>query len=217
MQKRGGVAKGGFMAMLARIAIVLAAAAISAMPARAATSIFPISVFSSSGTTNPGNALGAADGAAALVVSGGDIVLQYGLPLTGGGIAAAVLPLAAGANILAVSIGEVIGGIATFSGEFVIVDSGVGGVLNGDLSALCSGVSPTGCSLLRVRNAGSLFGSTGVQLDAISGVTTAPEPAVWALMILGFVGTAMRLKSVRRHQHRPRYGRIFRFHRRLAV
>ncbi len=202
--------------MAVRILIILFAAAL-ATPAKAATSIFPIAVFSSNLTTNPLNALGTPDGAAALIGPGGDIVLQYGLPLSGGGLAATVLPVA-GFNVLAVSIGEVIGSVATFSGEFVIVDSGAGGALNADLTALCAGVSPTGCSLLKIRNAGSLLGSTGIQFDAVSGVTTAPEPSVWALMILGFAGTAMRLKEARRNGNRVRaYDRIFRFPRRLAA
>lgn len=203
------------MAMFARIAAILAAAAVSATPAKAATSIFPISVFSSTLTTGPGDALGTPDGAGALIAPGGDIVLHYAPTLTGGGVAATLLPIV-GFNVLAVSIGEVIGGIATFSGEFVLVDSGAGGALSANLTALCSGISPTGCSLLRVRNAGSLLGSPGVRLDSISGVTTAPEPAVWALMIVGFIGAAARLKSVRRFQQRSR-GRFFQFQRRLAA
>lgn len=205
------------MTMAIRVLIVLMAAALSAMPARAATSIFPVSVYSSSGVTNPNDALGTANASAALIAPFGDIVLQFGMPLSGGGVAATLLPVA-GFNILAVSIGEVIGGIATFSGEFVLVDAGGGGTLNANLTTACAGVSASGCSLLRVRNAGSLLGSTGIQLDAISGVTTAPEPSVWALMILGFVGTAWRLKSARKEAGRSRsFENIFRFPKRLAA
>jgi hypothetical protein len=197
------------MTMAIRILIILIAASLSALPARAATSVFPVSVYSSSGVTGAPNALGPADGVAALISSGGDLVLQYGLPLTGGGLSATLLPVS-GFNILAVSIGEIIGGVATFSGEFVLVDDGSGPTLGGDLSTLCSGVSSAGCSLLRIRNAGSLFGSPGVRLDSISGITTAPEPSVWALMILGFVGTAWRLKSARRAAQRsPGLDRLF--------
>lgn len=184
------------MTMAIRVVIILIAAALSAMPAKAATTIYATSVFSSASTLNAANARFAPNGSAALIQPLGDIVLQFANPLTGANISATLLPVT-GFNVLAVSIGEVIGSVATFSGEFVLVDTGVGGVLSADLSTHCASVSLTGCSLLRVRNAGSLLGSTGVQLDAISGVTTAPEPAVWTLMILGFLGTALRLKSLR--------------------
>jgi hypothetical protein len=189
------------MTMAIRVIIVLIAAALSAMPAKAATTIYATSVFSSASTLNANNARFAPNGSAALIQPLGDIVLQFASPLTGVNISATLLPVT-GFNVLAVSIGEVIGSVATFSGEFVLVDTGVGGVLSADLTTHCASVSLTGCSLLRVRNAGSLLGSTGVQLDAISGVTTAPEPAVWTLMILGFLGTALRLKSLR--GRRPR-------------
>lgn len=205
------------MTMAIRVLIVLIAAALSAMPAKAATTIYASSVFSSSSTLNPGQALGLPNSAEGLVQPLGDIVLKYAYPLTGASISTYLLPTA-GFNVLAVSIGEVIGGIATFSGEFVMVDSGVGGTLTADLTSHCASVSAAGCSLLRIRNAGSLLGSAGVRLDAVSGVTTAPEPAVWALMIVGFIATAMRLKSVRSAQGRWRkLDGFFRFRRTLTA
>lgn len=190
------------MTMATRLCIILLATLLAAMPARAATSIFAASVFSQSGAVaNAPNALGPADGAAAVVGAGGELVLQYANPLTGGAVLANLLPVT-GFNVIAVSIGEVIGGVATFSGEFVLVDDGSGAGVGGDLTALCSGVSATGCSLLRLRNAGTLMGSTGFAVDGVSGVTTAPEPSVWALMILGFAGTAWRMKQRRRENDR---------------
>lgn len=205
------------MTMLVRVLIIAMAAALSALPARAATTIYPVSVFSSSGVADAANALGFPNGSAALVASGGDIVLQYAFPLTGAAVSPILLPVA-GFNVLAVSIGEVISGVATFSGEFVLVDDGSGPTLSADLTAFCAGVSPTGCSLLRIRNAGSLLGSPGLRLDSVSAVTTAPEPAAWALMILGFIATAWRLKSARRQsERRPAIDRIFRFQRSLTA
>jgi hypothetical protein len=163
------------MTMATRIIIVALAAMLAAFPARAATTIYAASVYSQNGVTNAGNALFTPNGGAALIAPGGDLVLQFGNPLTGGSIAAALLPLATSPafNILAVSIGEVIGGVATFSGEFVLVDMGAGGALNADLSALCSSVSATGCSLLKFRNAGSI-NAPGAFLDGVSGVSNAP-------------------------------------------
>ena len=48
------------MTMAIRVLIVLLAAALSAMPARAATTIYATSVFSSTSTLNPNSALNAA-------------------------------------------------------------------------------------------------------------------------------------------------------------
>ena len=131
------------MTMAIRVLIVLVAAALSAMPAKAATTIYAASVFSSTSTTNPGQALGLPNSNAALVQPLGDIVLQFVHPLTGASISTYLLPTA-GFNVLAVSIGEVIGGIATFSGEFVLVDTGAGGTLTADLTTHCASVSVGG-------------------------------------------------------------------------
>ncbi|MCB2113489.1 MAG: hypothetical protein R3C42_07450 [Parvularculaceae bacterium] len=191
------------MTMATRIIIVALAAMLAAFPARAATSVYAASVYSQSGVTSASNALFGADGAGALIASGGELVLQYANPLTGQSIAANLLPLAGSPafNVLAVSVGEVIGGVANFSGEFVLVDMGAGGVLNADMSALCSSVSGSGCSLLRFRNAAS-FNAPGALLDGVSGVSNAPEPAAWALLLLGFAGVGWRLKSLRRADDR---------------
>jgi len=171
------------------------------VPAKAATSIFASSVFSTAGAvTNSGDALGPADTVGALLGTGGDLVLGFSAPLTGAGISLNLLPIGVpgAVNIIALSIGEVIGGVATFSSEFVLVDMGSGGVLGADLSAQCSALSATGCSLVRIRNAGALFGSLGLGLDAVSGVTNVPEPSVWALMVLSFGAIGWRIKKARK-------------------
>ncbi len=187
------------MTMATRIIIVAIAAMLAAFPARAATTVYAASVYSQSNVTNASNALFAANGGAATILSGGELVLRYNNVLTGGGIAATLLPLATSpaANFLAVSIGEVIGSVATFSGEFAFADLGGGGVQNFDLTTLCSTVSSTGCSLLRIRNVAA-FNTPGALLDGVSGVSNAPEPAAWALMMLGFAGVGWRLKQARK-------------------
>ncbi|MDZ7628724.1 MAG: hypothetical protein U5J99_10030 [Parvularculaceae bacterium] len=189
------------MLMASRIAIVALVAILSAFPARAAVTVFPSSVFSQTNVTNAASALFAVNGSAATIGAGGELVLQYALPLTGAGISATFLPQSTSPafNIIAVSIGEVIGGVATYSGEFVLGD-GVG-VQNADLSALCSSVSSTGCSLLRLRNVFN-FNSSGALLDGVSGVSNAPEPKAWALMLLGFAAIGWKLKDARAHQSR---------------
>lgn len=187
------------MTMPTRIAIVLLAAFAAAFPARAATTTYASSVYSQTGVSNASAALYQPNGVGAVISSGGSLVLNFNNPLTGISIATTLLPLGASPafNVLAVSIGEVIGGVATFTGEFVIVDSGAGGVLSlPDFSTQCSAISATGCSLLQIRNAFS-FNSAGALIDSVSGVSAAPEPAAWMMMMLAFGAIAWRLKSIR--------------------
>ena len=187
------------MTTFARLAVLALAAglALSPRPAAAASTIFGLDVFDETGVTDAGAALGAPDGSAALVSNGGSLVIEFLHPLTGAGLNLQLLPTV-GFNVIALSLGEIVGGTPVFTGEFVLVDFGSGGGLGADLTTACAGVSATGCSLLRVRNAGALAGSSGFFLDGVSGVTTAPEPSVWALMILGFAGVGWRAKSLRR-------------------
>lgn len=197
------------MTMPTRIAIVLLAAIVAAFPARAATTTFASSVFSQSGVTNASNALFAPNGSGAVIAQGGSLVLTFNNALTGLSIATTLLPLGStpAFNVLAVSVGEVIGGVATFTGEFVIIDSGAGGALAlPDFSAQCSAISPTGCSLLQIRNAFS-FNSAGALIDGVSGLSAAPEPATWMLMMLAFAGLGLRLKRLR-YRPQPRRGAL---------
>jgi hypothetical protein len=182
--------------MATRIAIVAIAAMLAAFPARAAFTVFPASVYSQSGVTNANAALFSPNGTAAVIGAGGELVLQYAVPLTGAGITATFLPQSTSPafNIIAVSIGEVIGGVATYSGEFFLGDGS--GVQTADLTSLCSSVSGSGCSLLRLRNVFNL-NSSGALLDGVSGVSNAPEPSTWALMLLGFAAVGWKLKDAR--------------------
>ena len=130
------------------------------------------------------------------IIGAGKVAEVFGFAF-GAGVAATFLPQATSPafNIIAVSIGEVIGGVATFSGEVVLGDGS--GVQTADLSALCSSVSSTGCSLLRLRNVFN-FNSAGALLDGVSGVSNAPEPKAWALMLLGFAALGWKMKDARR-------------------
>lgn len=166
-------------------------------PAKAAMTIFSASVFDQSGAvTNANAAVGRLDGVGAIVGNGGALTLQFRHPLTGSGLTIDLLPTA-GMNVLVVSVGEIIGGVATFSaGSVTLLDTGAGGPFGLDLTTLCATVSATGCSLVRLENFVAI-GSPGFALDGVSGVTNAPEPSVWTLMILGFGVLAWRLKKHR--------------------
>lgn len=192
------------MTLASRLIAVALAAVFVAFPARAATTVYASSVFSQTNVVNANGALFAANGGAATILPGGDLVLQFTHPLTGTGVALSLLPFAGpAANFVAVSVGEIVGGVATFSaGAAAFADIGAGGIQNLDLGGLCLTVSATGCSLLRIQNIAS-FGTPGLLLDGASGVSNAPEPAAWAMMMLGFAGVAWRLKEARKRKIRP--------------
>ena len=66
-----------------------------------------------------------------------------------------------------------------------------------------------GCDYIEITTTFTRRGAQGVEIDYILvdgelvEVTGAqPEPGVWALLIIGFAGTAMRLKSLRRRRLR---------------
>ena len=164
-------------------------------PAFGATTEFAVSVFSTSGpVTNPNNALGAADGSGAIIGNGGEIVLQFDEWLAAESIDLAVTfnGIAAGGTI---AIGHVVNGVAVFSPtqNFNVV---VGNALPAsfDFSAQCAAISANGCNLLQIQTTGTVF-SSGISLDGVVG--SAPEPATWMMMILGFIGIAFRLKQVK--------------------
>ncbi len=185
------------MTMAIRVIIVALAGLCAAFPAKAATTLFAQSVVSQTGpVTNANAALFSTNGVGAAIGAGGELVLNYRFALTGAGVTTTFLP-SGSFNALAVSLGEVVGGVALFSSEFLFLDNGTGGTQMADFSAACSAVSPSGCSLLRIRNLATLIGSSGAILDSVSGVSNAPEPSVWALMILGFAGLAARMKASR--------------------
>ncbi len=170
---------------------------VPAQPAAAATTVFASSIFSASGSVlAPGNALGAANGASAQILrvaGGSNLVLQLSQATTGLNTILNGQRQTLGSNVQ-VAIGAIIGGVATFSANSAL-PAGLGSLHTFDLSAACSAISVTGCSLLRISVNGAP--GSGFLLDGISGVAAAPEPAAWALMLLGFGAVAWRLKRQR--------------------
>lgn len=185
-----------------------AALLLAATPAAAATTVYATGVYSQGGqVANAANGVGAANGTFArignsisvgpfsIVGQAGQAVYSFADALSGAGLQLTGLGGAPGVSSVFVSIGEIVGGVAVFSTETNF--TGGAGVFSFDLSARCALISSTGCSLVRVRTQGGL-GRGAFRLDGISGVGAAPEPAAWALMLLGFGAVAWRLKSGRR-------------------
>lgn len=176
----------------------IALLALGAEPAAAATTVFAGSVYGTSGSvTGAANALGAANGSAATILrvaGGSNLILQMTQASSGLNTILTGTRLTAGTNVQ-IAIGEVIGSVATFSANLAL-PAGFGPNYSIDLSALCSTVSATGCSLIRIRVTGAP--GSGFTLDSVSGVAAAPEPSIWALMLLGFGALAWRLKQRRK-------------------
>lgn len=175
----------------ATIVFVLMLATMS--PVRAATTVFAGSVLSTSGpVSNPTAALGAADGTSATLSRPGQLILVTTLPATGAGLVINGVKVGNSTQVQ-ISVGAIIGGVATFTASQNFPNGG--GPVTFDFSADCSALSATGCNLVQFRVVGSPVGS--FSLDGLSAVSNAPEPTVWALMILGFILTGARLKQIR--------------------
>jgi hypothetical protein len=164
------------------------------VPAKAATTVFASSVYSSTGTvTNAANSFGASDGSNATVARNAVLTLNIGKGVAGTNfLVTGVRTGTAGTNIR-VSLGAIVGGVATFSAtqNFTLAS----GTSSFNFSAACAGFGVQGCTLMRVQVTGPV--SSSFALDGISGISATPEPSAWALMILAFIGVAWRLKSVR--------------------
>ena len=182
------------MRSLIAVLVLLASAA---QPAAAATTVFATSVVGTTGSVaGAANALGPANGAFATILrvaGGSDLILQMSQASSGLNTILSGTRLTLGSNVQ-IAIGEVVGSVATFSANLAL-PAGLGPTYSLDLSALCSTVSATGCSLIRIRVTGAP--GSGFLLDGVSGVASAPEPSMWALMLLGFAAVAWRLKRRR--------------------
>lgn len=178
---------------------ILTVFALGATSAQAATTVFPASVYQTSGTVlGAGNALGSADGLSAVILRltrGSNLVLQMSAAASGASTVITGSRTTANSNVQ-IAIGEIIGGVAVFSANTAL-PRGFGPTYSLDLSAACATVSATGCSLIRIRVSGAP--GNAFRLDGLSGVSAAPEPAAWALMMLGFGAVAWRLKKRRHH------------------
>ena len=176
--------------------LIAAALIFAAAPAAAATTVYATSVYASSGNTaNLTNALGAPDGVAGRIGNPGQTgqaIFRFIDALSGASLQLRTVAGGGATPTVFVSIGEIISGVAVYSTETSF--AGGFGTFTFDFSSRCALISTTGCSLVRVRTA-----SSGTfRLDGVSGVGAAPEPATWALMLIGFAGVSWRMKQARR-------------------
>ncbi|MFZ5616494.1 MAG: PEP-CTERM sorting domain-containing protein [Pseudomonadota bacterium] len=189
-----------------RVLIGLLMLVLGTAPAAAATTVYSTGVYAQSGVvTNAAGGIGAANGSAAgiggvfnifffTIGQAGQAVYSFAQPLSGANVQLTALA-GPGAPQVRVSIGEIVGGVAVYSTELAFT-GGAAGLFALDLSTRCAAISSTGCSLLRIRTIGG-FGGGVFNLDGVSGVAAAPEPAMWALMLMGFGAVAWRLKQQR--------------------
>ncbi|MEZ5896035.1 MAG: hypothetical protein R3C40_01465 [Parvularculaceae bacterium] len=158
--------------------------------AQAATTVYATSVVSRTGfTVNVAGALGAPDASYAFMGGGASLVLQLSSAVPASNIVLNGAFLTPGSSVW-VSVGEVIGGTATYSTQ-VLFSGGFPAAF--DFSTACSAISASGCSLLRFTTTGGSW----VALNSVSGVSNAPEPSIWAMMIIAFGFTAWRMKKIR--------------------
>lgn len=190
-------------------ALVCATFIAFAPSAHASTTVFAGSVINQTNVTNSGGALGGADGSGATIggqgflfgvfpfSTAGNLDLAFSSPVSGAGVSLDFLGSGL-VGFLDVSLGAVVGGTTVFTTAQTLTIGTGGGNFILDFSADCATLAATGCSIIRLTNNGGFFQGASI-LDGVSGVASAPEPATWALMILGFAGIGARLKQTRAH------------------
>lgn len=182
-------------------AVAAAFALFAAEPAAARSAVYYSS--QTFGSTMPGD-LSLANGAGPTISLGNWLALVFSQPFgvtrTDTVSIFTIAPRIGDARLL-ISFGRYNGGAP------IIIDSrqvNAGNVLTvGNLFQQgCSGLG--GCDYIRIETIRQRRGADGAGIDyvdvngEITDVTEPrPEPATWALMILGFAGVAMRLKSAR--------------------
>jgi PEP-CTERM motif-containing protein len=181
------------------IAFLTVMTVMSVMPAKAAISVYTDSSnFGSwADAVNSGNALGAADGVSAFIPNGGWIAFQMSPSFT---VADFVLDIAGvtGANTALFYVGQSDGAgyFSALNNRMVTLSTGVNNLTSAVQSSYCVGLG--GCDVFVLQ----AWNGTTISLDSAMGAITgsAPEPSAWALMIIGFLGLAWRMKVMRRRE-----------------
>lgn len=200
--------------MSARIfaAIVGVMALSSAGTASAAISTFPVSVFQNGGVQS-GNLVGNTPSTARLN-RGQTIGLNYGAPINtvaGSRLFFNLTQVSNNTTYIWVRLGNWNG--ATFTNAFAagqlapngtptsnvyaqVSAAGLVTIFTDPFLASCQAIG--GCNALVFGN--STFSANGSFYRLSTLVAATPEPSAWAMMMLGFAGVAMRIKSLRRQR-----------------
>lgn len=147
---------------------------------------------------NSGNALGAPDSVSATIPNFGWIAFQETPTFTTGNISLTLTSVVgAGTAIFYYGRSNGAGWFSALTSSFVTLTPGLNTLSpTAAQSAFCTGLG--GCDVFIVQAFG---GGTTFGLDSALGPN--PEPSIWALMILSFVGVAGRLKNLRRRSTLP--------------
>ncbi len=185
------------------IAAALAALFLSAGPAFARTAAFSSSTpYTPSTLTSLSSS---ADGAGALVTLDNWIALLFDQPFgvsRGDTISIFTLPPPIGDARLTVSFGRLVGGLPVFV-DTRSFDAGNTLTVNNLFQRGCFALG--GCNYVLIETTRQRRGAPGAVVDYVSVngeptdiVEPTPEPAVWAMMMMGFAGVAWRMKTARR-------------------
>ena len=182
------------------VLLTAALALLGASNASAATTIYTDS--SNFGAwpnaVNAGNSLGPANGVSATVPNFGWIAYQVNPTVTAGNVLLTLTSVTgSGSALFYVGTSNGAGFFSALNNRAVTLTTGPNLLaLSAAQSAFCVGLG--GCDVFIVQAFG---GGTSLAIDRALGPN--PEPAAWALMILGFAGVAARLKQLRRSKATP--------------
>ncbi len=146
----------------------------------------------------------AGDNASVLVARSPSLQLLFDQPFSASGndnVSIFTQPISGGAAIGEVRFGRLDGDNFQFAGRrFFLSGSTVS--LNGFVERNCASFG--GCNIIEILTRATSQNVEGVQVDyiqingeVVSVTAPTPEPHIWGLMILGFLGIAWRAKTVR--------------------
>jgi len=189
------------------MAAIAVAGLLAGGPAAAATTVYPVGHFSNSGIANPNRLLGNNPNTNN-IARNASIGLYYGADISRFVISFVITAVSPQTTYIWLRAGRISG--ATYTNATAPGLLAPNGTPTANLYIQISGPGTywlstaafgPGCAALGGCNAivfgNSMFSQAGSTFQ-LSMVGATPEPRVWALMILGFVGVAARLKQVRR-------------------
>jgi hypothetical protein len=200
----------GLPAVRSCIGLVLAIAAlfIGAPQAMAATTVYPTSVFSSTGGTQSNNLIGN-NPSTARYSRNQQAVLNFGaVDISGYGLTLTITSVTNATTYIWARFGRITGGVftsangvgltapngsATPNAYALVTGAGPLWISGGAFKSACQALG--GCNAVVFGN--STFSATGSQFF-ISAIGATPEPATWMLMMLAFAAVALRMKAQRR-------------------